>query len=192
MPAAQRVTQSKKILQTALDRISSKGYANTSMRDIADEAGVALSQLNYHYKNKEGLFMEAIDMTIQTYMKELEAHVMTGNTPKERWQSFIGYFRKMLLDNPKLFKVLFDFVSMALWSSAYGDKLNSFFRDIATLIEKNILLDNHLKNKIKKYNTNAIAQMLSSALLGASVQFLLNPSEMKLLNALDAIDLIYE
>ena len=168
--ATQRVTQSKKILQTALDCISIKGYANTSMRDIADKAGVALSQLNYHYKNKEGLFMEVIDMTIQTYMKELETHVMTGKTPKERWQSFISYFREMLLGNQKLFKVLFDFTSMALWNSAYGDKLNGFFQDIAALIEKSILLDDHLKNKIKKYNTNAIAQMLSSALFGACVK----------------------
>ena len=50
-----RINQSKKILLTAFECISSKGYANTSMRDIADAAEVALSQLNYHYKNKEDL-----------------------------------------------------------------------------------------------------------------------------------------
>jgi AcrR family transcriptional regulator len=43
-----RINQSKKILLTAFECISSKGYANTSMRDIADAAEVALSQLNYH------------------------------------------------------------------------------------------------------------------------------------------------
>lgn len=122
------------------------------MSDITDESGVALSQPNYHYKNKEGLFMGVIDMTV----------------------------------------VLFDFAGVALWDLAYGDKLNRFFQDIATLIEKSILLDDHLKAKVKEYSTNAIAQVLSSALFGASVQFLLNPSGMKPPNALDAIELVYE
>jgi len=42
-----KANQSERILQTAFECISSKGYANVSMRDIADEAGVALSQLMY-------------------------------------------------------------------------------------------------------------------------------------------------
>jgi len=49
-------TQSGKILLAAYSCISTSGYANVSMRNIADEAGVVLSQLNYYYKNKEGLF----------------------------------------------------------------------------------------------------------------------------------------
>ena len=41
------------ILQTAFECISTKGYANVSMRDVAEKARVALSQITYHYKNKD-------------------------------------------------------------------------------------------------------------------------------------------
>jgi len=55
-----RQSQSEKILSAAYGCISTRGYANVSLRDIADEAGVALSQLHYYYKSKEGLFKEVV------------------------------------------------------------------------------------------------------------------------------------
>lgn len=63
-----KLNQSEKILLAAFKCISSKGYANVSLRDIADEAGVVLSQLNYYYKNKEGLFTEVVKMMIGKYL----------------------------------------------------------------------------------------------------------------------------
>jgi len=65
---SEKISQSKKILQTAYQCLSTRGYANVSMRDIADEAGVALSQLNYYYKNKEGLFTEVVKMMMNQYL----------------------------------------------------------------------------------------------------------------------------
>ena len=49
-----------KILISAFECISTNGYANVSLRDIASEAGVALSQINYYFNNKEGLFVEVV------------------------------------------------------------------------------------------------------------------------------------
>lgn len=38
-----------------------KGYDNTSVRDLIDEAGVNLSAINYHFGGKEGLRFAVID-----------------------------------------------------------------------------------------------------------------------------------
>lgn len=45
-----------KILQAASALFSAKGFAGTSMRDIAREADVNLASINYHFKNKERLY----------------------------------------------------------------------------------------------------------------------------------------
>lgn len=68
---------SDKILMTAFECLSAKGYANVSMRNIADEAGVALSQLAYHYKNKETLFTAVINMMMDQYLNEIETTLQT-------------------------------------------------------------------------------------------------------------------
>ncbi|MGB4659129.1 MAG: TetR/AcrR family transcriptional regulator [Mobilitalea sp.] len=187
-----KINQSQKILLTAFECISSKGYANTSMRDIADAAEVALSQLNYHYKNKEGLFIEVINFTIREYLQGIERHICLGKSPKEKISNLLIYFRGMLEKNPKSFRLLYDFTSMALWHPTFGETLKNLFNDISGLIEKNILKDNQLKNNIRRYSSKDISRMLSGAMFGIAIQVLLDPMEKELPSALNAIELVFD
>jgi len=86
---SEKTSQSRKILETAFQCLSTRGYANVSMRDIADEAGVALSQLNYYYRNKEGLVTEVIKMMMRTYLQEVEEKLKSTRNAKERISSLI-------------------------------------------------------------------------------------------------------
>ena len=49
----------ERILNTAVDLFNSKGFVNVTMRNLADELGISLGNLTYHFKKKEDL-MEAI------------------------------------------------------------------------------------------------------------------------------------
>jgi len=188
----EKMNQSQKILLAAFECISSKGYANVSLRDIADEAGVVLSQLNYYYKNKEGLLTEVIKMMIQKYLQEVEDHVRDGTTPKEKISNLITYFQEMLEENPKLFRLLYDFTSMALWSSIFSDMLRNLFEDISNLIEKYVLNNIPVKSNLRGYTPKSIARMLFGAMFGTAIQVILDPQEKNLPEALNAIELVFE
>jgi len=185
-----KANQSERILQTAFECISSKGYANVSMRDIADEAGVALSQLTYHYKNKDGLLTEVIKMMIQEYLVEVEEHLRKGVTPKERLSDLITYFQEVLEENPKLFKMFYDFTSMSLWSAQFSNLLRNLFDNLVNLIEKYVLDDIPLKSNLRTYTPKSIARMLLGAMFGTAIQVILDPQEKKLPEALNAIELL--
>lgn len=185
-----KANQSERILQTAFECISSKGYANVSMRDIADEAGVALSQLTYHYKNKDGLLTEVIKMMIQEYLIEVEEHLRKGVTPKEKLSDLITYFQEVLEENPKLFKMFYDFTSMSLWSEQFSNLLRNFFENLVNLIEKYVLDDIPLKSNLRTYTPKSIARMLLGAMFGTAIQVILDPQEKKLPEALNAIELL--
>jgi AcrR family transcriptional regulator len=49
------------ILDAARSRLLVDGYGGLSTRKVADEAGVPLSQLHYHYGSKQGLVLELLD-----------------------------------------------------------------------------------------------------------------------------------
>ena len=185
-----KANQSERILQTAFECISSKGYANVSMRDIADEAGVALSQLTYHYKNKDGLLTEVIKMMIQEYLMEVEEHLRKGVTPKEKLSDLITYFQEVLEENPKLFKMFYDFTSMSLWSAQFSNLLRNLFDNLVNLIEKYVLDDIPLKSNLRTYTPKSIARMLLGAMFGTAIQVILDPQEKKLPEALNAIELL--
>ncbi len=184
--------QSKKILLTASEYLSSKGYADTSMRDIASASKVALSQLNYHFKNKEGLFLEVISFTIQKYLQDIEDNITFEGPPKEKMVNLITCFRKMLDNNPKSFRLLYDFSSMALWHPEFKETLKKLFQDMSDKIEKNIIQDDRLKSKLRKYKSRDLSRMLTGAMFGIAIQVLLEPTEKKLPDALNAIELIFD
>ncbi|GAB6172176.1 TetR/AcrR family transcriptional regulator [Paradesulfitobacterium aromaticivorans] len=188
----EKMNQSQKILLAAFECISSKGYANVSLRDIADGAGVVLSQLNYYYKNKEGLLTEVIKMMMQKYLQEVEDHLRNGTTAKEKISSLIIYFQEMLEENPKLFRLLYDFSGMALWSTTFSELLRNLFNDLANLIEKHVLNNIAIKGNIYGYSPKSIARMIFGAMFGTAIQVILDPQEKNLPEALNAIELVLE
>jgi AcrR family transcriptional regulator len=184
-------TQSEKILVTAFECISAKGYANVSMRDIANEAGVALSQLNYYYKNKEGLLTEVIRRMMDKYLLEIEKHLLKGITAREKISSLIVFFKEILANNPELFRLLYDFCGMALWSSTFSTLLRELFSEIANLIGKYILSSSDAKEISNRYSINSVARMIIGSMFGISMQTILDPKEENL-DSLSAIELILE
>ena len=185
-----RQSQSEKILSAAYGCISTRGYANVSLRDIADEAGVALSQLHYYYKSKEGLFKEVVQLTIEKYLREVEHALKNGGTLEERVASLIDYFRKMLRHNPELFRLLYDFTGLALWSSVFSDLLKDLFRDLGNMLEKHVL-DCSQAEILKVHSAKAISRLMVGGMFGTGIQVLLDYDE-ELPEALDAMQILFK
>lgn len=187
-----KVNQSQMILNAAYKCISTKGYANVSLREIAKEAGVALSQLNYYYGNKEGLFMEVIKMMVKKYISEVERHLKKGQTAKEKTSSLIKFFKEMLANNPGLFRLLYDFTGLALWSSSFSEQLRSLFKKLSDIIEEHILNNTNVNQVLKGYSSKSIARMILGAMFGTAIQVLLDPKEDNLPDALNAIQIVFD
>lgn len=183
-------SQSEKILIAASECISKKGYANVSMRDIANEAGVVLSQLNYYFSNKEGLFKEVVKMMIIKYLRDIEEALKTEESHKERLKQLIKYFRKMLQYNPKLFKLLYDFTGLALWSPVFSDLLRSLYNDLADLVE-NYILSNFQIIRSKGISVKSLSRLIIGSMFGIGVQVLIDHDE-ELTDALDAMQVLFE
>ncbi len=185
------MSQKDRILLAAYDYISNEGYANASLREIAAKAGVVLSQLNYYFKNKEGLLIEVIQLMIDKYLLEVEERLKRGANAKERVSYFIKYFQEMLSENPKLFRLLYDFSSMALWSDVFGKQLSNLFEKLSILVEKYILIDIPEDSFLKNESPNAIARILFGTMFGTAIQVLLDPKEERLPESLTAIEAIF-
>jgi len=183
-------SQPEKILNAAYDIISTRGYANVSTRDIADRAGVVLSQLNYYFTNKEGLFKEVVRMMISKYLTEIERSLAKQDSPKERVGSLVNYFREMLKFNPELFRLLYEFTSLALWSPVFNDLLNDLFADLSILVDKYITSNLHEK-QLKGCSTESLSRLILGAMFGTGIQVLLNHDE-SLPDALNAVQILFD
>jgi len=189
---SEKTSQSRKILETAFQCLSTRGYANVSMRDIADEAGVALSQLNYYYRNKEGLVTEVIKMMMRTYLQEVEEKLKSTRNAKERISSLIRYFNELIKKNPELLKLFIDFTAQSLWLPSFRKHLKSLFADLSEMIEKRVLAGAVINKNLREYSSRSVAKMVLGALYGTSIQIMLDSDEDKAFDSLDMVGLILE
>lgn len=169
----EKANPSQKILMTAFECLSTRGYANVSMRDIANESGVALSQLTYYYKNKEGLFTEVINMMIHQYLHEIEDSLKSAAGAKEKIASLVRYFKELIRDKPKLLRLFIDFTAQALWLPSFGEQVDSLFNNLTEIIEGNILTDTEIGKSLQEYSSRSIARLILGTLYGTSIQIML-------------------
>ncbi|WP_270179602.1 forespore capture DNA-binding protein RefZ [Alkalihalobacillus sp. CinArs1] len=77
----ERDTVSKRnVIQAAIQLFNTKGYNGTSVRDIANKAGVNVSLISYYFNGKKGLAEFLMTTFLEGYVKELEnVHKMLDN-----------------------------------------------------------------------------------------------------------------
>ncbi len=68
-----------RIIEAARLRFLTQGYAETSMRSIARDAGVDPALLNYHFGSKDGLFSAVMDLSLSP--PQVLARVLAAGGP---------------------------------------------------------------------------------------------------------------
>ena len=76
------ISSKDKLRRAALHCIAQRGYAATSSRDIAREAGTNVASINYHFGNKEALVTEALGECFGMWNQRVEtAFVAAAGLP---------------------------------------------------------------------------------------------------------------
>lgn len=178
-----------RILNSAYRCIARKGYAKVSMRDIAEDAGVALGQLNYYYKNKEGLYMEVIRALSRSYRVEIRAILEQNGTAKERLNHLVTSVKQAVHEKPELNRMLFDVISMSIWNPRFRELLSQMFDELAGLVERYVFADSSRAGKRGKSSVRARARSVVGTIFGTLMQYILNPVDDALLDSLNLIQI---
>ena len=67
MPETQSLSRRDELLRIAAELFASKGFRNTTVRDIADAAGILSGSLYHHFDSKESM----VDEILSTFQEEL-------------------------------------------------------------------------------------------------------------------------
>ncbi len=94
------------ISRTALALFVEKGITETTIRDIAQAAGVAEGTLYRHYESKDELAWELFSHNFKVFARELERLQEENGTLKEKLAAMIRQFCRFFDEDPVLFSYL--------------------------------------------------------------------------------------
>lgn len=106
----------ERLLVTAIDLFTSRGYTATSVRSIVEGARVTKPALYYHFRSKEGIYLAILEDVQRILDEELAVQRERQGTARERIESlFLGLF-DLFERNQRAVR----FINAAFWGSPQG------------------------------------------------------------------------
>ncbi|HWB20680.1 MAG TPA: CerR family C-terminal domain-containing protein [Phycisphaerales bacterium] len=90
----------RKILDTAAREFARSGFRQTTVRTICRAAGANIASINYHFRNKAGLYRAVLSDTAQRALQRYprDMGLRPNASPEERLHAFIRSFLCRILD----------------------------------------------------------------------------------------------
>ena len=152
----------QQILDSALKLFSHRGYGATSVRDIAEEAGLSKGNVYHHFPDKETIFRALLDRYFQvmstpdfpfnralasgTFPENLEA---LGHAARETVRDYREYVALIYVD-----VVEFDGSHVRKFYATMADRFNAFFKAHG--------MEEELRNKLQEGLSPISAVMLAT------------------------------
>ena len=92
----------EKIISSAEKLFYQKGKAGTSMQDIADDAGINRTLLNYYFRSKDQLFEAVFRKALGYFVPDLDAMMNTDLSFAEYVPALVEKVIDTMLENPQI------------------------------------------------------------------------------------------
>lgn len=123
----------EKLIEVAIDLFSVHGFKGTSIRDIGRLTGMTISNIYYHFGNKEGLFLAILEHSSKRLVDKLREAFESETDPVRRFEHLIRTHLGMAKEHSKEAKIFF---SSGEYLSPEGEDVNRQFQlDILNLYQ---------------------------------------------------------
>jgi len=107
----------RQILRAAMKLFSERGFAGTSIRDIAEESGYTNPALYKHFSSKEELALHLFDTCHRRLWARCNAAILSANSFDDKLEGYIGQFLELMDEDPEALAFLSD-SARVLWPKA--------------------------------------------------------------------------
>jgi TetR/AcrR family transcriptional regulator len=146
------------LLLAGISLFAEKGYASTSVREIAAVAGVTKPVLYYYFKNKEGLFRAILDWAAETQEQLLKEASQVDGTFLER----IGFLYRRIYEQLEENRDLFRMIHNLIFGPPQGAPKYDMERYHGRMLEavKAVYQESLEKGEVKKADPDEVAMMI--------------------------------
>ena len=119
------------IIKAAVTLFAERGFEGSSVRDIVTKARVNQAAINYHFKGKDGLYLEVLKTAFEKLTENagFDAEKLKSLSREEALRSFVYQQLRPLLFRDEMSR----YIRMFAWESAHPSKIFLKFMSTNTL-----------------------------------------------------------
>jgi len=149
-----------KVLRSALDLFSSRGYSETKMADIAGASGLSVGALYLRFKSKQALCLELIEDQTKDFVERIED--LPDGDPVEALRNYIAMNLEYSLQKRQLLSLFFKEYNLPFLQPLR----RNFFRAQHRIIN-DILISGVKRGFFRSMDTKDTASMIFASIRGA-------------------------
>ncbi len=165
------------ILSSTVQLLAEKGYAETSIADIASHAKVYKSLLHYYFKDKEDLVSKALASRSNIMIQPAKETLSNVSSIEELVEGAISFFKKDMEQNPDFFALVFETWCTGRRSIRIKEEFNTGLNHRISDIRD--VLEGASKRNLVRIEDNAELEGLARVILalyhGLALQLIHNP-----------------
>jgi len=124
--------RARRIVETAMELAEQGGFEAVRLRDVAEQAGVALGTLYRRFHSKEDLLVAALEREADELEQRILSRPPRGDTPEERLTAFFAMGTRGLCRRPNLTRAILR--AMTSGDPEIAGKVSSFHDRMTRLI----------------------------------------------------------
>ncbi|MCM3782355.1 TetR/AcrR family transcriptional regulator [Neobacillus mesonae] len=157
-----RQDKKKQLIEAAYHLFVKQGYLNTSIKDIANEAGITSGLVHYYFKNKEELLLSVQDAVQKQYQSKYEKLNETITI-----EEAVHEIKSRVEDNPNWYRWRYEIFSLGM-----KDDSGKLEQEAASILKNG---RNSLSTPIQQYvgdseKSSAMASVLLACFDGLALQ----------------------
>lgn len=177
----------KKILDAALRLVARDGYARVSMRDIAREAGVSISQISYHFNNKEGLFAALIRELKESVINDFNEG-LTHVSGAGGFADFLcAYAKESISQNVELHRLRIELSNLAISSGIFRAEFAAVADELTEILAARLEACEPRPKLLASCSAADAARFIIAVIFGVSAQYLVGGMDAVALGSIDVL-----
>lgn len=173
-PAAQeRISH---IIEAAAAVLAAQGYANTSIKDIAREAGIAQGLVHYYFGSKEELVLAVLRQTCSEMLEETRRSFSEsqGHPLARAWAGLEAAERRSA-ERPELFRLMLEMVPLSQSNPALRAQLQELYENLCDEVTEMVDELNELIPTPLPIPARDFAGVIIAAIDGLAIRALVQP-----------------
>lgn len=166
------------ILGAARRAVGRRGFAATTMRDVAREAGVAQALIHYYFATKEALFLSVVRVMLDEQLSRLRREIAGASGPARAFAG-LAIARDRALGDTRAWRLFFE-VLAARSREGSGRELSAAFA------ERHAAVAEEIARVVPDEDARTLALLVDSVMLGLAAERLAGTKDADVEAAYDA------
>jgi AcrR family transcriptional regulator len=164
------------LLEGAIRCLETRGYAQTTARDLVRESGTNLGAIGYHYGSKEALLYEALTVCFRRWLQRLgsEAMSLAGTSPADVGAVLLAKVYEAIRSDRAIVAAFFEALCQAERSEELRMQLADLYCELRAGTAEVIAALAGLS--ADNPAVESLASLVLALIDGLSVQYLLDPA----------------